>query len=350
MGLHVLPFRETGLRDFGLYPWWAFCIKNMKKAHIIIATGVLTFVFLAPSIVFATQGACSYHGGVKCTAGATLDGKVTCNDGWVNSSVYFSEMDECDDTNQCPFYVSDSAYQNLLDVDRNTLESEKVHFVECDRYTSEGETFNEQAYQSCMDLMSAKISLGELEEAIALNCANKNLDRTYSNISKKNQCRMESLERINKYEQLIRCMRPLSMESKIESGIIPSQEEIRRDVAEIAELVRREHASSSRVEFESSEQKGVEAPSVKKSTWGNKFLDTATPEQHFYIPEGRSMDTSIVAPTTGPIQGAVEQIHSEDRPIPQETKTILRKYSDWSSRMGKAVGTGCAKLWDYFFE
>ena len=32
-GLHVLPFRETGLRDFGLYPLWAFCI-SLKKSFM----------------------------------------------------------------------------------------------------------------------------------------------------------------------------------------------------------------------------------------------------------------------------------------------------------------------------
>lgn len=34
MGLHVLPFRETGLRDFGLYPWWAFCTQGCATGFI----------------------------------------------------------------------------------------------------------------------------------------------------------------------------------------------------------------------------------------------------------------------------------------------------------------------------
>ena len=28
MGSLNSPYRETGMRDFGLYLWWAFCIKN----------------------------------------------------------------------------------------------------------------------------------------------------------------------------------------------------------------------------------------------------------------------------------------------------------------------------------
>ena len=32
MGLPNPPHRETCVRDFGLYPWWAFCIKNLFRA------------------------------------------------------------------------------------------------------------------------------------------------------------------------------------------------------------------------------------------------------------------------------------------------------------------------------
>lgn len=62
----------------------------MKK-NLLILSVLLTI----PSISFAISGACSYHGGVNCSAGATDTGKVQCNDGWVNSSVLFSDMEEC---------------------------------------------------------------------------------------------------------------------------------------------------------------------------------------------------------------------------------------------------------------
>lgn len=60
----------------------------------------LTFLFalpflLIPSIVFATSGACSGHGGVSCASGADNDGSVICNDGWRNSSVSYSSMKMC---------------------------------------------------------------------------------------------------------------------------------------------------------------------------------------------------------------------------------------------------------------
>lgn len=62
----------------------------MKKNLLI-----LSILLTIPSISFATSGACSYHGGVNCSAGASYSGKVQCNDGWINSSVNFSEAQEC---------------------------------------------------------------------------------------------------------------------------------------------------------------------------------------------------------------------------------------------------------------
>lgn len=67
--------------------------SNMKKYLLILIA--FSFLSLIPVSVFATSGACSSHGGVNCSAGADYSGKVQCNDGWVNSSVYFSDTDEC---------------------------------------------------------------------------------------------------------------------------------------------------------------------------------------------------------------------------------------------------------------
>jgi len=54
-------------------------------------------LFFALSInnVMATSGACSWHGGVNCAAGADWDGSVICNDGWRNSSVSYHSMVKC---------------------------------------------------------------------------------------------------------------------------------------------------------------------------------------------------------------------------------------------------------------
>lgn len=61
--------------------------------HIILITLIASG--LSSTSAYATSGACSYHSGVNCSAGANYSGNVTCNDGWVNSSVLFSDTDEC---------------------------------------------------------------------------------------------------------------------------------------------------------------------------------------------------------------------------------------------------------------
>ena len=65
-------------------------VKIMKRLLLL-----LLIFFVVPLGANAISGACSYHGGVNCSAGGTFDGKVICNDGWINSSVYFSDTDEC---------------------------------------------------------------------------------------------------------------------------------------------------------------------------------------------------------------------------------------------------------------
>jgi hypothetical protein len=62
----------------------------MKKFSIL----TLSFFLLFPALSYATSGACSSHDGVNCSSAAP-DGKVMCNDGWENSSVYFSDAAEC---------------------------------------------------------------------------------------------------------------------------------------------------------------------------------------------------------------------------------------------------------------
>jgi hypothetical protein len=64
------------------------------KNHLLILIALSSLV-LIPFNVLATSGACSYHSGVNCSAGPDYNGKVQCNDGWINSSVYFSDTDEC---------------------------------------------------------------------------------------------------------------------------------------------------------------------------------------------------------------------------------------------------------------
>jgi hypothetical protein len=63
------------------------------SSYLIVVLFLVTLIF--PSHVGATSGSCSSHGGVACSLGSDYDGSVICNDGWKDSSVSFSNADEC---------------------------------------------------------------------------------------------------------------------------------------------------------------------------------------------------------------------------------------------------------------
>ena len=67
-------------------------MKTTKYFFLIL--GFFIFLTATTQSVFATSGACSYHGGVNCSAGALINGNAICNDG-TESSVSYSAMSEC---------------------------------------------------------------------------------------------------------------------------------------------------------------------------------------------------------------------------------------------------------------
>ena len=90
--------------------WGAFWFPAMKKNVMAkkIFFVALVALFLSSLLIkttFAISGACSYHGGVNCNAGANAQGYSTCNDGWV-SSVPYSQTDECQTLCLTPAEVS----------------------------------------------------------------------------------------------------------------------------------------------------------------------------------------------------------------------------------------------------
>lgn len=68
----------------------------MKK---ILTSIILGLLIIPSTYTFATSGACSYHGGVDCSLSGDSYSKVTCNDGWTNSSVYYVDISECSESN-----------------------------------------------------------------------------------------------------------------------------------------------------------------------------------------------------------------------------------------------------------
>lgn len=172
-----------------------------------LAEAVSTLLFICtPMAVFATSGACSSHGGVNCVSGPNLDGNVVCNDGWVNSSVSFSDTEECKDILQCPYYVSNYDSQRLIY--EKAIAGEKKSQQDCSLYTTKGEVLNQQSYQSCIDLMNAYMKLGNFDQAINLQCASKGYEGSLSNISKQQTCIDQSNENLIKLQRLLDCMHP----------------------------------------------------------------------------------------------------------------------------------------------
>lgn len=66
----------------------------MKKILFLTIIAFLIFVGLS-KIAFATSGACSSHGGVNCSLGASYDGSVSCNDYSSDSAVRYWDTVEC---------------------------------------------------------------------------------------------------------------------------------------------------------------------------------------------------------------------------------------------------------------
>jgi hypothetical protein len=67
--------------------------KHYILSYFFALIFLITLLTITP--VSATSGACSYHGGVNCSAGADYDGSVICYDGWTASSVLYSSEISC---------------------------------------------------------------------------------------------------------------------------------------------------------------------------------------------------------------------------------------------------------------
>ncbi|MFA6459207.1 MAG: hypothetical protein WCV79_02315 [Candidatus Paceibacterota bacterium] len=85
-------------------------LKRFTTFAIII---IFVFGFLGMKnwkSALASSGACSSHGGVMCSAGADSDGSVICSDGWRDSSVTYSSVNECRASSGC---VTENDYKAL---------------------------------------------------------------------------------------------------------------------------------------------------------------------------------------------------------------------------------------------
>jgi len=160
---------------------------------------ILPFCLLFPNLSIATSGACSYHGGVNCLAGASIYGNAICNDGWESSTNYYSTVECSISAPNCPAPVPYGAtdiyicqqYQNICDrtnaskcQSQSRLKSSPENCVistECpdaDICRTQVENWNAQkeAYNQCWD-EAKKLQIIELEQ----------LSQNYENLSCKSE-------------------------------------------------------------------------------------------------------------------------------------------------------------------
>jgi hypothetical protein len=102
------------------------------------------FLFIPSSK--ATSGACSYHDGVDCSAGADWDGSVICNDGWRDSSVQYSNMTSCETSKLIP-----DPYTLALQYCRDILGLSYHEFLNFDYEGRKTAITSECQHEICLD-------------------------------------------------------------------------------------------------------------------------------------------------------------------------------------------------------
>ena len=152
------------------------------------------FIFFAFSLLFiiplsadATSGACSYYGGVNCNSISSY-GKVVCNDGWVNSSVNFTDAEECKFNSCSSFLVDDlplicreeSDYQRKLDYVNEIRANCSFRKSMGNLISDDCSTLNQIELDSCR----SGINLSEIAEENYQSCLDKIIkDRFESSLS-----------------------------------------------------------------------------------------------------------------------------------------------------------------------
>lgn len=175
----------------------------MKKIIFLII-----FFSIIPFSVFATSGACSSHGGVNCSASVGLYGKVICNDGWTNSSVYYSSMSECVNSMDCPIRINDENLYNQLKQENNDAitKIKADNQISCDNYFQQLENSNNNLYQNCVTAVQSATRLSGGMNLVTTDCGAEKATRTEQNMTIKASCLHNSDDIIFKYQLLNSCI------------------------------------------------------------------------------------------------------------------------------------------------
>lgn len=135
----------------------------MKKIFILLV------LFFLPAFAGATQGTCSYHGGVNCSIGMDSDGSAICNDGWRDSTESYYSVIECSGVikNECiyPYSYGCTTYDDL--------DSLKKRINGIQSLTGMSDSVN-QSQQNEINECSEQIKSYEESMALYQNCFSQN--------------------------------------------------------------------------------------------------------------------------------------------------------------------------------
>jgi len=315
---------------------------------------------------------------------------VVCNDGWVNSSVYFSDAEECQNIQKCPRYYPDGQYQELKTKVEVQIQSTRDDWQKtCDEGFQRMENNNIKSYEICTRYNQGRttsyISAGGMGQPSGLmDCAGERNTTTQTNENARQLCLRNADQTVYKYQDLLSCMRPESEQfaifeaycksslpgsiyewwsnkcicvegdeytltgtgsarcQKVSSVSVPSvknpaemtQEEIKRDIVEIAEQVRREYGTKETSVVEQQtltwEKLNKKAAQQTKQAASDQLVPEVKRETLWFSPTHQDVASSTGTTTVSVVE------------IIKPKASIFARYQNWSKKTG-------AKLWSYFF-
>lgn len=186
-------------------------ISHLSK-KIIAALATIIFVILTMTQpVLATSGACSWHSGVDCSAGADWDGSVICKDGWRDSSVQYS--DSCSNEEPCPVYVQQEEFDSNKKMFEDSIQRIEQNTQQlCEDSFQREQALNDQSYQSCeasndnLRSMYSRIGFPSSPSGFQ-DCEALRVKATDIALNNKNFCLTNDDGIIFKYRRLLFCQR-----------------------------------------------------------------------------------------------------------------------------------------------
>lgn len=186
-------------------------MNNKYIPHLFL---VISLSIMIPNVTLATQGACSYHDGVDCSV-TSYEGKVTCNDGWVNSSVYFSDVNECKTSTESLCVYPSGYTSNISTCD----EMQKT----CDNYnslmkTAGARTGSDYVEKPCDEAISCREEVGIYNKMLSRydECGElemKRLEFYYQNrLDEQNRKSEEQFQKLKQEEKLMNDNKKLQTE------------------------------------------------------------------------------------------------------------------------------------------